>query len=391
MQISPKDLLLKANNGACLDSNLILQQLIYRCQAIIRRTNRVARSADTALLLKNSSMMRDSDWAFVCRSPSIRIAIESLLPAFEQDKDFFLTEIDFLNSRFGSIVGLYDRKGEFSSWQEAISSVGFDFKKPLSTPYPFVATLWGGELESTEGWKESRETEKRFNRAKRSIINSNSGDSQFDLKLVAMSETVENAFFRGLETLKNVSALLVKDVCYNVRYVSAFEHVSDSSNKYLPSSYTVNLFPGACFVSPKFCTTDEYVAETLYHEALHLKYFYTVSGFGLHYQDYVGEVSTRFTCPWIDSLDYEAKHWPFERAFAAFHVYMHLILYYRLALENVVPGSEFESHCSQRLAMCYDKAGSLFEWVERNWEGVFTAYGQQFYGKLREVYLESLP
>jgi len=124
---------------------------------------------------------------------------------------------------------------------------------------------------------------------------------------------------------------------------------------------TVPGLPGVMLLSPRALPHGAAVAETMLHEALHLKFLdidYVHPLFATGFRPYT---SPRVTPAWHQD-DPEYGGWPIDRLLTSMHVYLSLAVFFGTAAER--PGDdEFypPDDCAARVEKCRSRASWLFE------------------------------
>src|ERR1041385_6731304 len=94
-------------------------------------------------------------------------------------------------------------------------------------------------------------------------------------------------------------------------------------------SFSTSMIPGTVFLSKGILKNPWQAAESLLHEALHQKNNDLEQTHSMLRPDYTSEYSPRIPAPWNRSHSDESNYWPVCRAVAAFHVYVHLALFFK--------------------------------------------------------------
>ncbi len=94
------------------------------------------------------------------------------------------------------------------------------------------------------------------------------------------------------------------------------------------SSATSSKIPGTIFLSSSVLQTPWQAAEYLFHEALHQKFLDVENTHSIFRRGYRVANSPQIRSLWNRSRPDSSNDWPINRALAAFHVYVHLALFF---------------------------------------------------------------
>jgi hypothetical protein len=137
------------------------------------------------------------------------------------------------------------------------------------------------------------------------------------------------------------------------------------------NSFTVLSIPGSIFIARPLLKTPWLCAEYLLHEALHLKWYDLEHGHSMLRRGYNPGTSPRITSVWNRSDSDKSNEWPVCRSTAAFHVYVHLALFFR-QVERRLPELEevFGPFTGDPVTVwvrrCCDRAQYLGSEIQRN-------------------------
>lgn len=165
-----------------------------------------------------------------------------------------------------------------------------------------------------------------FGRSFRFLIRQNYGDP-----LCIPTDDDVAALAKGERLLNTLMPLLTPSALSHVHLIGIFPH--DGSWKDKASSSQIRL-GGSVFLARTLLRSPWIVAEHLLHEALHQKLYDFRHGHTLLEPEFAERGAPRVRSPWNPALLNDANNWDTHRAFAAFHVYVHLAVMARMAAER---------------------------------------------------------
>lgn len=174
-------------------------------------------------------------------------------------------------------------------------------------------------------WREDYPDE-IFGRSLRFLIEQNYGDP-----LCTPSEDDLAALVRGERLLQTLMPLLAPSALAHAHLIGIFPHAGAWKDK--ASSSQIRL-GGSIFLARSLMRSPWIVAEHLLHEALHQKLYDFRHGHTLLEPEFSNRGAPRVRSPWNPAQLNDANHWDTHRAFAAFHVYVHLAVMSRVAAER---------------------------------------------------------
>lgn len=99
-------------------------------------------------------------------------------------------------------------------------------------------------------------------------------------------------------------------------------------------SGTARSVPGMIFISSREMDSVWTLAEAMLHELSHCKLFDLYLGRRIFHSNYDVHTANTILSPWNVHTEYQSNEWPFDQAFAAFHVYVHLAAF-KAGLNNI--------------------------------------------------------
>ncbi|MDP4228922.1 MAG: hypothetical protein Q8916_00790 [Bacteroidota bacterium] len=363
----------KLTKGYVFDSMFVLQRIVAKQHASVRLfESRKGFGARGDLVSALMAELPDGDQKFLMRSAPVR----DMVLAPDGERYEALQKV---------LAGLSDSvEGD---WRKRWGRLGFESDISLTGPYPFVVTLW--DPVAPQGtWSEMRGVEKLFDEK----ISTKIGSAP--CKLIAFDEARAREVAGALQDLTKLSMLVGQDISINVRHYCLFdfrdpEHNHESAGHIRAKSLTSSSMLGCCLLSPSLFTSRYITMEALYHEALHMKYFNFISVAKIHSDGYIGDSGEQFHCTWHATNLNGKPLWPFDRAFAAFHVYTHLFAFYNVVLSHPDAGPDYVEWVRERQVHIIERGTMLCDWLEGQYKKVFNENGKTFFHILATLFAES--
>jgi hypothetical protein len=178
--------------------------------------------------------------------------------------------------------------------------------------------------ESHHGWIWSEErSDDVFTRALRYLTADNYGDEP----LCSPASEELATFEKAVQLLSELLPQSSRSALSHVHLVVVFAADKDST----PTSSSEFRLSGSIFLSRKLLANPWWVAEHLFHEALHQQLYDFRSGHSLLIPDFAREGAPRICSLWNMPDSIHGNYWDVHRAIAALHVYVHLALLATLA------------------------------------------------------------
>lgn len=145
--------------------------------------------------------------------------------------------------------------------------------------------------------------------------------------LRAPDQYMIRALHKGANLLNELFPELSRSALYHVHTVAVIDvepqfRSNDDLRSNLFESVSTNDLPNAIFVSPIPLRNSWHTAEVLFHEALHKKFADLILIRSILRTEYSAVSSRKVYVRWRED------EWSVDRALAAFHVYVHLVLYF---------------------------------------------------------------
>lgn len=140
-------------------------------------------------------------------------------------------------------------------------------------------------------------------------------------------ENIGNA----MKILSNITPEPIEDMALNIRYIAIVELKQMNSNIIPSVSFSFQFLPGIIFLGGAVLNDPIKLIESLYHETLHNKFVNTYHAYNMFNFNILMTVNS-FACTWAKN-GINTK-WPFMRAFAAYHVYCHLLAFHCFIIEQ---------------------------------------------------------
>jgi hypothetical protein len=386
MASSNADLLYRlATEAPFFNAREILLHIVARCKWILQQTDEKLTSNNHALpLLERIEGIDMLDQIFFFRSGPIRYQLESMRSLLSSNGE---TVADTLHSNqerlhylLNNIIPSDRKQSDRLRWIES----GFRSEMTLTTPFPLITTVWSSP--HNDGYEEIDRTESIGIEAM--FADTFGGqDVMEDLRLISFSPQQIGMLYDALSLLKHICPFILHDISMNVRHFCLTEFTYGSPSAFFtkpPVSFTTQSLWGACFFSAGAFSSLPLLTEAVYHETLHLKFFNLFCVQQMYAPGYPQMLDCNFACPWIRDAGGKEDLWPFERALAAFHVYVHLYVLYGAVLEMSSPMPNAWARDRRQTAL--GKAMILREWLESVIALVSTDMGQQFFSVMCSVF-----
>lgn len=137
----------------------------------------------------------------------------------------------------------------------------------------------------------------------------------------------------GFRLLHTLMPDLARSVCAHVHLVAVVD-VADrrqwirETRADLCQNVSTHAIPGTIFLSPSPLRSPWHAAEALLHEAAHKKLSDLVLTWPIFRRGYTAADSPTIRAPWNSPLSWNSNDWSIDRALFAFHVYVHLALFF---------------------------------------------------------------
>lgn len=132
----------------------------------------------------------------------------------------------------------------------------------------------------------------------------------------------------------------------------------------LAQNVSTHAVPGTIFLSPTPLRDDWHAAEAIFHEGLHKKLSDLTLTHSIFKPGYDTSKASTIKALWNRSLPWNSNKWPIDRALFAFHVYLHLGVFFS-AISAAKPelfskyGDPSDFRVGQRARGAYDRARYL--------------------------------
>ncbi len=349
-------------------SHELLVHWLSKCELLIRDVESIIDSDDASELL--SSSIRREDFVFLARGPQFKTLIKKIGKTLNEYKASEELELRSLYKKMISIISPFS-KLPIKTRELILQNSGHDVLSSLTSPYPlFISPLIN---QGTNCLAETEEVRRLFSEDQTSIL--------YTKYIITNFSTSEIASLRiALIELNSISPYILYDVTMNVRFFAKIiPEIPDPSSVHM--SLTMSYLPGICFFSDGVFRRRESISECILHEALHMKYLQTIEIYYIHSASYTGDTGRSFYCPWRKNDNI----WIFSRAFAAFHVYAHLYIYYTAMLDKGLPDGYCQDWVEERKKTCYDRSYILQEYVDCEKDQAFSFDGFKFYTSLLDA------
>jgi len=322
-----------------------------------------------------------ADACFVLRSGGVRSLIDRLCEEASGDRVEPSAESAAEHAALEAVLDeLQDAKDAKGTLDGAAS--GFDRRTPLTAPYPFVTAAWSGSSIDSP-WDESRQVESRF----QEIMATSVGAEPCALR--PLGELEAHRIEEALLLLEAVDPLLPHEIAIHVRHACWIDYarwptMDDGEYREVGQSVSSHEVPSSTFFSGYVLASLPLLAESLYHEALHKKLSNTIVAEGILRDGYDTKTSRRFHSYWNRDFAWNSSWWELDRALYAYHVYVHLYVYYSLlsrpgAIERAAPdGGLAPAFVQQRREETRERALALRDWLYDNSADSMTPTGVRF-------------
>lgn len=348
------------------NSHELLAHWITKCMGYISQAERVL---DINLVSSQLESFPRTDLAFLARCTNFRIIIKDIereLFSEQISKERVKCAHDYVKVQMHTLEHL-NRVDKV----ELLQAAGYEMGSVVTGPYPLFVSLlseYGGC-----SMVESIPIIKYF------AFCTDVTKHQYCLSEFSISEVAY--LKKALENLNMISPYLLFDVSMNVRLFGKIIPI-DSFRRSQHVSLTTTYLPGIVFFSQGIFSSLEMVAESIFHECLHMKYIQTMEIYHLHPPSYTGDTGRAFTPSWRP----EDNIWKFNRAFGAYHVYAHLCIYYNAILESsALPEGYRSDWITNRARECFTREQELRQYVLAEEEYAFTNEGMDFFHKIAGI------
>lgn len=324
--------------------------------------------------------------AFLLRLSIIRATIDEIATAINTESSW--GNDSELVAKATTITNIFQLFAQAGGDAAKLERFGFDTKKQVTEPFPFLTSVWS-KPSNTEQFSESLAVEELFMRH----MSKESGVEK------CVPREMPDYLVRRVEDclgfLQSISEKLLHDISLNVRHLVMIDYerwptMSDSEYREIGQSISSHLVPSCCFFSWHSLGKSEKLIEAIYHEALHKKLSNILVSTPILKDDYSTDEAPKFFSYWNRDTLWNPRHWEFDRALYAFHVYAHLVVFYGALLERTT-NSEFpqEFAISQR-GISVERAQALGDWLALNAEKCLTEKGVELIASLRNAVERSI-
>ena len=257
------------------------------------------------------------------------------------------------------------------------AAIGADLGHVLLEPFPFVVTAWGGDPRTRDDldWPESEIVRELFQEHMAHTVGSELCVVRpFPTEILRRVESVLNFFSHFRECV-------LYDIVLNVRHICMidflrWQSMADKDYREIGQSVSSHLIPSTSFFSCHSLSSNEALLEAIYHEALHKKLSNTIVAYKVLPDSYDSSSSPLFHSDWNIDTDWNSNMWEFDRALYAYHVYVHLYLFFGAM-------SEFErsrelidtSWAMDRHRVAKVRARKLGAWIEEQKADLISDHG----------------
>ena len=292
-------------------------------------------------LWRQLQSLQSVDRTFILRSGPIREMIEQLATSISGPGGADLKILSTLASILTEAFQLPRNAGV---------PYGFDAAPTITEPYPLhliVHTKRSIESSAVAPWNEAEAVRQMFDREMANDV----GARRCVIRAADSSDV--GRFEEALALLGRVSTHIPTDVAAHVRHLcpidfECWEQMLPEEYREIGQSVSSHLVPSTCFFSYHSMGRTETLTEAIYHEALHKKLSNILVADSVLSDDYNPLTSERFVSYWNQDTAWNPNAWEFDRALYAFHVYVHLVAYYKRVLAERIVEANLE-WCSSRL------------------------------------------
>jgi hypothetical protein len=245
--------------------------------------------------------------------------------------------------------------------------------------YPFHQWIWSGERE-----------EDLFGNKFRSLFEREIAQSISSKPAVLRSpdDRMQEVIAMGVRLLQNLLPELARSALAHV-HVIAIVDVADrrlwqkETRADLCQNVSTHAIPGTIFLSPSPLRSPWHAAEAIFHEALHKKLSDIVLTRPIFRPGYSAATSPTIRAVWNYPLPWNPNDWSIDRALFAFHVYVHLGLFFRIVeVRSEDLRGEYGSLCgmepSKAARGAFDRARYLGAQLQRYSEDALGPDGRAF-------------
>jgi hypothetical protein len=336
-------------------------------------------------LCRSLDAMPPADRCFVLRSAPVRSTIDEIASKlFRGSQDAFRADLIQLYEKLCNTLAVQAAKANqratdthWSKWQEA----GYDVRAVIAEPFPYLTSAWVGSRECDDtdatAWDEAREVERLFE----SHMASSVGAEQCVLR--PMSAANISQMEKALEFLNEFSSPVARDIAINVRHFCLIDFarwsvMSSSDYREIAQSVSSHLIPSVCFLSTYSLSNMSLLIEALYHEALHKKLSNLIYSRHILKDYYDALTAPRFCSYWNQDTQWNSNQWEFDRALYAFHLYVHLTVFYGVLLEGEEQNELPRSWCADRREKSIERGKAIGKWLLQTADTCMGADGRPF-------------
>lgn len=212
-------------------------------------------------------------------------------------------------------------------------------------------------------------------------------------KAVLCSPSLEmfSVLSEGVELLCRVLPNLTESVLPHVQVLAIIDiekagALGETHWPGLAKSLSSHAVPGAIFLSAASLENPYVAAESILHEAVHKKASDLSLTRSILRAGYSPDISRSITIPWNKPLPWNPNVWPVDRALLAFHVYVHLAVFFteltiRPKLYSVA-NVPLSAHVGQLAEQSFDRARYLSKALNETASGHLGDDGHAFLGWL---------
>jgi hypothetical protein len=271
------------------------------------------------------------------------------------------------------------------------SKIGFDVGVELTSPFPFITSAWSpaerNDSRVEQGYCEINEVEVLFNKH----MAKDAGVEKCVLRKMPL-EIIERIEI-CLEFLQEISPKLLHEVSFNVRHIAMIDFerwpsMSEQEYREIGQSISSHLVPSCYFFSHHSLHSREKLIEAIYHEALHKKLSNILVAEPILHEGYDAASAPRFFSYWNRDTNWNGRNWEFDRALYAFHVYVHLLVFYGAILER----SDIyfpEAIARRQRKLSIERATALGNWLAFVSHNMLQARGHEFLSSLNGIIKQS--
>ena len=244
--------------------------------------------------------------------------------------------------------------------------MGFPMENALVISPLNSTFLWGAHEDDNKQESESELVSKLFDRL---IAN----DAGAESCIIRDSDRELYKFFdTAIKYLDEISSVVTLEIGLSARCLAFIDYarwndMEQDEYREIGQSISSHAVPGVCFFSYHSMSSVERLAEAIYHECLHKKLSNLLSAERLLKNDYDPDDLGKFDSYWNRDTEWNSRYWGFDRALYAFHVYVHLVVFYGSLLER----GRASPWALQQFELAQEKVTALYRWIlERSAEAL---------------------